>query len=71
MPDIKMSEIPDYGEHMLLDEWLACCESGGFIDYDGSGNLATKSEMSNCEVYPSTRNEIDRSRWTHIVWFNK
>lgn len=30
-------ELPDYGDLMPVDEWLATVKMGGFIDYDGHG----------------------------------
>ncbi|QGH74950.1 hypothetical protein MAL1_00204 [Bacteriophage DSS3_MAL1] len=31
-------DLPDYGDLMTVEEWVGCCEEGGFIDYDGSGH---------------------------------
>jgi len=68
----KLKSIPDYGDHMTMEEWLECVECGGFIDYDGSGNYATATQMSDKEVVPSDvkKGSIDKS-FTHVVWFNK
>jgi hypothetical protein len=45
---------------------------GGFIDYDGIGNYATNTQMSNIEIYPSDiKSGTYRKDFTHIVWFNR
>lgn len=69
---VKFKELPNYGDLMTLKEFIENCESGGFIDYDGSGKYAFKDEMSDIAVYPSTVTDgnIDRD-FTHVVWFNK
>ena len=65
-------EIPEYGDLMPLQEWINCCESGGFVDYDGHGNLATADKCSRIEISPSQRRVIKYPSWaTHIVWYNK
>jgi len=68
----NMSEIPEYGDHMTMQEWLECVECGGFIDYDGWGNYATADKMSDKKLVPSDvkKNNIDES-YTHVVWFNR
>jgi len=33
-PEAKMEPIPDYGDHMSMADFVGCCESGCFIDYD-------------------------------------
>jgi hypothetical protein len=72
MKEPIMSPIPNYGDHMTLEEFVECCESGGFIDYDGRGDYATETEISDVGVRPSqiTSGKID-TRWTHVVWYNR
>lgn len=65
--------IPKYGDHMTLEKFKEHCSCGGFIDYDGHGDLATSSQISNKEISPS---DVARGyafpEWcTHIVWFNR
>ena len=71
---VELKPIPDldYGDHYIMEEFIEDCESGGFIDYDGYGNYATETQMSDKKVWPSdiTSGEYDRS-WTHVVWFNR
>jgi hypothetical protein len=69
-----MREIPEYGEHMLLEEFVRSVKSNFFIDYDGFGKLATATEMSEEIVYPSNLMKLDFKfpDWvTHVVWFNR
>lgn len=65
-------------ELMTLEEWRAAVESGGFIDYDGFGDLATDKEVSDVEVVPSDveSGRLDRliaqfPHFTHVAWYNK
>lgn len=47
-------------------------KSGGFIDYDGSGNYARDGKMSNISIYPSDVNrKAIRRDFDTVVWFNK
>jgi len=60
------------GIHMTLEKWLETVRCGGFIDYDGSGELATADKVSGINIYPSQAENYIFPDWcTHIVWFNK
>jgi len=68
----KMKAIPNYGDHMTLEEFIENVNDGGFIDYDGSGHYATETEMSDISIYPSDiEGNSYRKDFTHIVWFNR
>ncbi len=69
---ISFKPIPEYGDLMSLDEFIDCCKSGGFIDYDGHGKYAFKDKISDKIVIPShiIEGNIDKN-FTHVVWFNK
>jgi len=62
--------IPDYGDHMPIEEFKECVESGGFIDDDGHGYLATATFMSREYADLYNLDEVD-PMYTHVVWFNK
>ena len=65
-------DLPDYGDHMTLEDFVDCCQSGGFIDFDGYAKYATSDKMSDINAYPSDVADSDIDwRWTHVVWFNK
>ena len=51
--ELKLGPIPKYADHMALEEFIADCECGMFIDYDGHGYFATETEESNIQVVPS------------------
>ena len=74
---VTFDELSDYGAHMTLQEFLDDVRSNSIIDYDGSGRLATATQESSVEVYPSTIHQIlyrhpEYLEWaTHVVWFNK
>jgi len=70
--EIKFRPISKHGDFMTLKEWLSNVEDGGFIDYDGWGNLATSSEVSNINIHPSQAEYFKFPEWaTHIEWYNK
>ena len=70
--EVTFSNLPDYGSHMTLQRFRECVECGGFIDDDGSGNLATETSISNVDVNPSDLANMNIPEWaTHVVWFNK
>ena len=65
-------DIPNYGDHMTRDEWLGAVKFGGFIDYDGYGELATINQVSNIMIVPSKAKSYKFPEWaTHIVWYNR
>lgn len=68
----RFEPIPDYGDHMTLQDWISACDCGGFIDYDGHGDLATADQCSNFQISPSERHLVKIPEWaTHVVWYNK
>lgn len=75
MNSFKTEPLPDYGEHMLIEEFEKACQAQGYIDYDGYGNYATATEMSSSfVVHPSDitrKNYVRKLHWTHVCWFNK
>ena len=72
-----LKPIPEYGDHIEIDIFAACCESGGFVDDDGHGFLATEDAMTNHRVCPSDMvvesyvAHAEKEGATHVVWFNK
>lgn len=75
---VKFDEIPDYADIYTIESFIKHCEMGGFIDYDGYGNLGTKDKMSGLEIRPSMllydiiyTDERITSLYTHIIWFNR
>lgn len=69
---LKFEDIPDYADMMPIKEWMECCECGGFIDYDGHGELATATQVSNIIIQPSERESMEIPEWaTHVAWYNR
>lgn len=67
-----LNDIPEYGHHMTLKDFIECCEAGGFIDYDGSGTYATETQESDIAIYPSDiMSGVFRQDFTHVVWYNR
>ena len=58
---------------MTLEEWRACCDCGGFIDYDGFGYYSDGKVMwTDHTAHPSERNLVKPPEGTtHVVWFNR
>lgn len=71
----KIRKIPDYGDHMTIEEFSETVAIGAFNDNDGHGVLATATEASNLVIYPSSLYALSKfdpdGKWTHVVWFNK
>jgi hypothetical protein len=71
-PITKLTEIPEYGNAMSLDEFIGHCKSGGFIDYDGYGNYCTEDKMTDITILPSDiKAGMYRNDFEKIIWFNR
>lgn len=73
---IKEPNFSDLSSHngdvMSLNEFIECVKSGGFIDYDGSGNYVRGDQMSDISIYPSDfKNNSIRTDFDTIIWFNR
>lgn len=67
-----VGDIPEYGDVMSLDEFISCCESGGFIDYDGYGHYIKDGKETDIYIYPSDIiHGVFRDDFTQIVWYNR
>ena len=68
----KLEPHDKIGDLFTLKHFVGNCECGGFINYDGFGYYATKTEQSNIEVYPSDiKKGIYRTDFTHVKWYNR
>lgn len=63
-------DLTSYGDLMTVQEWLECCESGGFIDYDGHGAPVKDGKRSDMRVWPSLKHLLPKDA-THIEWYNR
>ena len=54
--EIELKSFESIGDHMSFDEFIECCDSGGFIDYDGFGVLAFADKKTNIIIRPSDFN---------------
>lgn len=69
----KLEALPDYGDHMSMEEFVECVRSGGFIDDDGFAHYATETHLiQGPTVCPSEilQGNYHRSA-THVVWYNR
>lgn len=64
-----------HGYLMTLEEWKASCEEGGFIDYDGYGDLVAEDyTMIGETTRPSAhtkRKKVYPPEAKYILWYNK
>jgi len=68
----ELSDIPEYGHVMSMDEFLDDVKCGGFIDYDGFGKYVKDNKSTNVTIYPSdVKNGLIRTEFTEMVWFNR
>jgi hypothetical protein len=69
----RLRPMPDYGDLMTVEEFRSRVESGGFIDYDGFGDLATEDGVSDIQVRPSNFEEVAAiyHQFTHVCWYNR
>lgn len=70
-----VDEVPDYGDLMTREEWIADCNAGALIDSDGDGRPAMQKSdgtirVSELCIWPSMRHALPATA-THVVWFNK
>ena len=60
------------GDLYELEKFISMVRNGGFIDDDGWGYYATETTKSDISIYPSDISEnIYRTDFTHIIWFNR
>ncbi len=76
---VKFDE--DFGDKFTLDEFIECCESGGFIDYDG---YASEIILNGFVIYDDSFYPSDALENKHelielqkelgqleIIWYNR
>ena len=71
---IKPYELKELsgGDVMSLQHFIDCCESGGFIDYDGYGYYVKDGKESDIYIYPSdVKAGKVRKDFDTVVWFNR
>lgn len=64
--------IPSYGDLMTWTKFRKLVKEGAFIDYDGSGSLATATQVSDIDISPSRVRKTPPYPWvTHVLWCNR
>lgn len=67
-----LSELPDYGDVMSLEEFVNHCKNGNLINYDGYGRYVKDGKETDIEIYPSdVKNNYVRTEFDTIIWFNR
>ena len=55
-----------------MEDFIDYCECGAFIDYDGDGQYATKTQVINLYIKPShVIKKQHLTKFSHIVWYNR
>jgi len=68
----EVTDIPDYGEIMTLNQFKNICRNGGFIDSDGFGYYLEEDKVTDIVIYPSdVKHKSLRYELNRIIWFNK
>lgn len=68
----ELSEIPDYGDVMKMEDFVESCKNGWFIDYDGYGNYIQDDKMTDIVILPSDiKSGVFRRNFEKIIWFNR
>ena len=73
-PKFMLVDPDDHECLISWDDFVQSCRSGSFIDYDGFGELATATRVSNVPISPSKALSADYKppKWaTHVSWYNK
>jgi hypothetical protein len=71
---MNLKPLPDYGTLIPIKEFIDQCLCFAFIDYDGHGNYATETQMSDIIVSPSdivSSNGKYHEEFSHVMWFNR
>ena len=68
-PPYRLEPIPSYGDKMTIAEFYDQCDDFLTTD-DGSGNLATDTEMSDLDAHQYSLPTVP-PQFTHVIWFNK
>jgi hypothetical protein len=72
MPAVAQEDVEEDDDVMSLEEFIRCCECGGFIDYDGFGRYVKDGKTYNVEIYPSdVFHKSLRTDFDTIVWYNR
>lgn len=67
-----LSEIPSYGDVMTLDEFIAACKEGWFVDSDGTGYYGKDGKETDVYIYPSDiSHRAIRKEFDSVIWYNK
>lgn len=68
----EFSDLPDFGDVMSLEHFIANVECGGFIDYDGYGSYVRDGKESNITIHPSdVKHGAVRKDFDTIIWYNR
>ena len=68
----ELSELPDYGDVMSLQDFIENCKCGNFIDYDGYGYYVKNAQETNIMIIPSdVEHGAIRPDFDTIIWYNR
>jgi len=64
-----MQPLPDYGDLMSVEDFVACVKGGMFVPDDGIGYFATETEYDEKSCVWDKQNAPSWA--TNVIWFNK
>jgi len=68
----EVTDIPDYGDVMTLNEFKNFCRNGMFVDSDGYGHYIDDDKMTDITIHPSdVKHKSLRYSLNKIIWFNR
>lgn len=74
VPMPEMRPLDDFHRKCLMtrEDYEGGVECGGLTDYDGCGDLATATHVSDVTICPSDTEDYTWPEWaTHVCWYNK
>lgn len=69
--EIKWTPIDKCGSMIPVKNFIAMCECGALIDYDGIGYYAEKDKVSDIMIKPSDVVYGISEEYSYILWFNR
>lgn len=69
---VRLEPIDPEADLITIEAFRASVECGAFIDYDGFGEWATGTHVSDITIRPSQLARTTPPPWaTHVVWYNR
>ena len=68
----ELSELSNFGDIIMLNDFIEACKAGLFFNSDGFGKYVKDDMETDIEIYPSDiKHNSIRKEFDTIIWFNK